>query len=203
MHPEPPTTQRISDTLYRMPLDVYRNLAELGVLGPSDQVKLLDGLLVKKRPKTPYHCYVINGTLKHFIDTLPEGWHPRCYNPIELPDGPWGDSVPEPDISILRGEVDAYPDRHPGPSDVALAIEVADLVPSLNQQSLIRYAWALAPVVWIVNLDRKEIEVHSRPSGPSENPGFARQQIFRQGPMPSLALGSQEFAAVAVELFLD
>ena len=82
-------------------------------------------------------------------------------------------------VTIVRGETRQYLDRHPGPQDVALVVEVADS--SLQRDRSLKkrlYAEARIPVYWIVNLLANQIEVYSEPSGPHEQPDYQQQQIY-------------------------
>ena len=83
--------------LYRISLEVYRSMGDLGLLFPEDRVELLDGLLVKKMTKKPRHSTVTQRIFMRFIPSLPTGWCARMEQPIELPGGPAGDSAPEPE----------------------------------------------------------------------------------------------------------
>ena len=46
----------------------------------------------------------------------------------EKPIEPWDYWWPEPDIAVARGKQRRYEDRHPGPGDLALLVEVSDIV---------------------------------------------------------------------------
>jgi Uma2 family endonuclease len=52
---------------------------------------------------------------------VPVGWYVDAQEPITT-----NDSEPEPDVVIVRGDRRQYRDRHPGPDDVALVVEVSD-----------------------------------------------------------------------------
>ena len=82
-------------------------------------------------------------------------------------------------VTIVRGETRQYLDRHPGPQDVALVVEVADS--SLQRDRSLKkrlYAAAGISVYWIVNLIDGQIEVYTEPSGPVEKPDYQRQQNY-------------------------
>jgi Uma2 family endonuclease len=89
-------------------------------------------------------------------------------------------SEPEPEIAVVRGRVDDYPDRHPGPADIALVAEVSDSTLA-NDRGLKKRIYARAAIAeyWIVNLVERQIDVFSDPTGPSEQPDYRQQQIFR------------------------
>jgi Uma2 family endonuclease len=156
------------DHLYRIPLEVYHGIADHGLLGPRDKVVLLDGLLVKKMTRKPPHVTATQRVVNALGRVIPPGWYVRKEDPLALPAGPAGRaSEPEPDVAVVRGGVDDYADRHPGPADVALIIEVADSSLREDREGLTGYAWANIPVVWVVDLNGKVIEVYTLPTGPA------------------------------------
>jgi Uma2 family endonuclease len=171
--PSKPATPREP---HRLTLSTYNRMGELGLLGPRDRVELLDGLLVKKMTKGPRHVTATTKSYKLLIRLLPPGWTVRQEAPIELPGGPEGDSAPEPDLVIAAGTDDDYRERHPGPGDIALVIELSDSTLAEDRKARRRYGWAGIPVVWIVDLNRERVEIHTRPSGPREEPGYASRE---------------------------
>ena len=71
-----------------------------------------------------------------------------------------------PDLVLLRAEPHRYRDRHPGPADVHLLIEVADESLGFDRGSKLRaYAAAGIPEYWIVNVRESRVEVHREPAG--------------------------------------
>jgi Uma2 family endonuclease len=179
------------DDLYRISLDVYCSMGELGFLLPDDRVELLDGLLVKKMTKGPRHTTVTYRILKRYDSDLPAGWYARIEQPIELPAGPAGDSAPEPDIAVAVGTFEDYGTRHPGPAEVALVVEVARDAKALkrDRKGLARYAWAGLPTAWIVNLTNDTVEVYTTPSGKGASPGYGRCDVKKPGEIAEVALG--------------
>jgi Uma2 family endonuclease len=187
---EPETGIELDD-LYRLSLDVYSELGELGLLLPDDRVELLDGLLVKKMTKGPQHSTAAHRLFVRFLSSLPVGWFPRMEQPIELPGGPAGDSAPEPDIAVVAGVFEDYATRHPGPADVVLIVEVAADSQALRRdhQGLKRYAWARIPAVWIVNRTNNKVEVYTEPSGKRQNPSYGKCEVKKPGEIVAPAIG--------------
>jgi hypothetical protein len=187
---EPETGIEIDD-LYRISLDLYREMGEQGLLLPDDRVELLDGLLVKKLSKVPRYSTVTHGVFRHFLSRLPAGWYARMGQPIELPAGPAGDSAPEPEIAVAVGDLEDYATRHPGPAEVALLVEVASDAKALRRDraGLKRYAWARIPAAWIVNLTNDTVEVYTKPSGKRRNPSYGKCEIKKPGEIATIVLG--------------
>jgi len=173
--PSPVDAPDPADRLFRISLGLYNRMIELGMLGPSDPIELLDGLLVKKMPKGPRHVRATRRTYNSLMVRETENWHPRFEAPVELPQGPDGDSSPEPDVVVVRGDDGLYSLRHPGPADIILAIEIADSSVAADRKALRRFGWAGIPTVWIVNLRNSTVEVYTGPSGPGEDPGYAEK----------------------------
>ena len=112
----------VNETLWRMPVERYHAMIRSGVLSDDDRIELLEGVLVEKMSKNPAHRIATRKTGDALRAVLPAGWYVDEQAPVTT-----ADSEPEPDISLMRGSTGDYADRHPGPADVALAVEVADL----------------------------------------------------------------------------
>ena len=80
---------------------------------------------------------------------------------------------------IVHGSEIDYRERHPGPEDVALVIEVSDA--TLNRDRTLKkqlYAAAGVPVYWIVNLLDNQVEVYSQPFVGSAGPDYKQRQTY-------------------------
>src|SRR5262249_35647718 len=134
--------------IYRLSIEQYHAMAELGILTENDPVELLEGWLVLKMTKHRPHSRCTHRTRRALERLLPAGWYVDSQEPITTID-----SEPEPDVAVIRGELDDYPDRQPGSTDVALVIEVADTSLRTDRGAKKRvYAHAGIPVYWIANL---------------------------------------------------
>jgi hypothetical protein len=60
---------------------------------------------------------------------LAPGWFLREEKPVRIPRF----DEPEPDLSLVRGQVDDYWDRHSEPRDIGLMVEVADTTLSYDR----------------------------------------------------------------------
>jgi Uma2 family endonuclease len=149
-----------TDVIWRLTVEQYHEMVRTGILTDDDPVELLQGLLVTKMPKNPPHR-ITTGLLREALrPLLPNGWYVDSQEPITTED-----SEPEPDVCVIRGDTRQYADRHPGPSDVALVIEVADttLERDLTSKKQV-YARAGIPVYWVIDLVGRRIEVFTDPS---------------------------------------
>ena len=160
-------------SLYRLTLEQYEAMVEAGILTTRDRVHLINGLLVAKMTQNDLHATVDELCGHELERVIPPGWHLRGGKPIRIP-GPERDSKPEPDRSVVRGQVRDYLRRTPAPNDIALVVEVSDtsLDDDRNQAEI--YGRSGIPSYWIINLVDGQIEVYSNP-GPT---GYAALEIL-------------------------
>jgi len=182
------------EPIWRWTVDQYHAMIRSGVLTEDDPVELLDGWLVAKMPKNPHHRSSTVGTRDAVASVLPPGWSAWSQESITLPT-----SEPEPDVVVVRGDQHRYPDRHPGPEDIALVVEVADS--SLERDRGFKrrlYAQAGIAAYWIVNLVQNRLEVFTKPSGPGDRADYQQQREFAQADEVALTIEGREVGAVHV-----
>ncbi len=169
--------------IYRLSVDQYHRMARAGILGEDDRVELLGGYLVPKMTKHQPH-HIASGSVNDLLFRLvPPGWYVARGEPLTAAD----DSEPEPDLMIVRGQRDDYPENPPHGPDVALVVEVADasLARDKAEQKSI-YAASGIPFYWLMNLLARRIEVYSDPTGPADWPDYRMRTDH--GPDDSVAL---------------
>ena len=110
-----------TEPVWRLTVQQYHDMIREGILTDDDPVELLDGLLVPKMPRNPPHRIATRKTRQRLEACLPSGWYVDSQEPVTLPT-----SEPEPDVAVVRGSDAQYSDRHPGPADLGLLVEVAD-----------------------------------------------------------------------------
>jgi Uma2 family endonuclease len=162
------------DPLWPLSVDQYHAMIREGILTEDDPVELLEGLLVRKMSKNPPHAVATGLVQDALTAAIPTGWHVQMQDPVTTED-----SEPEPDVKVVRGQRRDYLNRHPGPQDVALTVEVSDS--SLQRDRGLKkrvYASTRIPVYWIVNLIDQRIEVYTDPSGPADKPDYRQRQDF-------------------------
>ncbi|MFO0957790.1 MAG: Uma2 family endonuclease [Isosphaeraceae bacterium] len=180
----------------RISVDDYREMSERGVLTPNDRVELIDGVVVEKMTKNPPHIVATD-----LLDTLlrrsvPEGWFVSSGNPVLMAKF---DSEPEPDLQIVRGTPRDYLARKHEPVDTALVIEVADSSYGFDRRIKGKlYASSGIPVYWILDLNRRLLEIHSDPAGD----GYGLVEEFGPDSEVPIVLGGVDVARVAVREIL-
>ena len=186
-------------TLYRFSIDQYEKMLKVGILESGDPIELLDGLLVLKMTKGESHITAVHLVMEALRLALPPGWHARMEAPINLPGGQGGSqSVPEPDLTIVRGGVRDYKARHPVAADAALVVEVAATSLAKDRRGLARYARDGVPIAWILNLPTRSLEVYNAPSGPGPDPRYAESRTFNADDSAPLVLDGREVATIRI-----
>ncbi len=179
------------DLVWRLGVDQYHGMIEAGILTEDDPVELLDGCLVPKMPKNPPHTLANGLVFEAIAGLLPAGWFADSQEPITTED-----SEPEPDVRIVRGERRAFADRHPGPADLGLIIEISDA--TLERDRTIKqrlYARAGVKVYWIVNLPDRRVEVYSEPALAD----YGEKREYTEGHELPLILDGVEIGRLAVD----
>ena len=136
----------------RLTVDQYEQMVENGILPESNRFELINGKLVEKMTKGGKHSSSSGRSWRAINSLLPAGWHVRIEQPVAIPSRR---SEPEPDISVVRGTVDDYEDRHPGPEDVALVVEITRSSVRKDRAMARIYGPGGIPVYWIVNIPRR------------------------------------------------
>lgn len=175
--------------------EVYYRMLAAGVIPHPARVELWDGELVEKMGKNQPHVIALSKLVRALTRLVPDGWHVAPEAPLEID----GQSVPEPDVTIVRGQPDDYPERPPTAADVGLVVEVSDtsLRKDLNRM-LPAYGTAGVPVYWLVNLPARRIEIYADPTGPAPEPGYGRRDVFGVADLIPVVLDGREVGRLAV-----
>ncbi len=184
---------------HRMTVDRYERLVASGVYGPKDPVFLWKGRLVEKMTKGDRHAFSMSSTIVILARLVPNGWAVRPDQPILLDD----ESVPEPDLAVVRGSLRDYGTRKPKPGEIALVIEVSDSSLRLDSGPVLRaYAANSIPIYWIVNIPAGRVEVYTGPTGPVEVPGYRERRVYGPDDEVPVLLDGREIGRVAVKEIL-
>jgi Uma2 family endonuclease len=103
----------------------------------------------------------------------------------------------------VRGDTRQYLDRHPGPQDLALVVEVADTTLQRDRELKKRlYASAGIPVYWLVNLPERQIEVYTEPQGSARQADYQQQRVYTPQDEIPLWIEGKEIARIPVRTLL-
>jgi Uma2 family endonuclease len=175
------TQTRTEDrVIRRLTVDEVIQMAELGIIGETEHVELIDGQLVTMSPEGTSHA----GITSDLLTFLAVRYGPRYQlrSNSTLPTSEY--SFMQPDLFVVVGETDLT--RFPGPAEIPLLVEVADTSVAFDRgRKAQAYARFGAETYWVVDLGAQEIVVHTDP----ETRGYATMRIFRPGealPIPLL-----------------
>ena len=185
-------------TLRRWKRVQYERLVGLGAFDDDEPVELIGGQLIVAEPKGSEHATGVEMAADALRAALPAGWIVRGQNPVSLDD----ESVPEPDIAVVRGSRADY--RHAHPTRPALIIEVAETslrFDRIEKGSL--YARAGIADYWIVNLVDRLLEVYRDPDADVTAPyGWRYVSVERFTPPSSVAPIAIPAASISVAALL-
>lgn len=185
-----PAPSSVPDGLWRLSVEQYHAMIAAGIFESGEPVELLSGLLVEKTLKSPQHTAATRLIRRAIFRSLPVGWEVDSQEPVTT-----SDSEPEPDVLVFRGDVRDFTERHPGPSEIGLVVEVSDS--SLSRDRGLKrkiYAQAEIPFYWVANLVSNRFEVFAAPA----NGDYASRQDFGPGQAVPLILDGAPVASIAV-----
>src|SRR5271165_1815330 len=104
----------------RLTVEEFAQMLDAGLF-EGRHVQLLDGELYEVT-KNPPHNFSVSALADALRALLPrDEYSVREEKSIE----PWDYWWPEPDVAVARGPQRRYADRHPGPGNLALLVEVS------------------------------------------------------------------------------
>ena len=154
----------------------------------------MEGLLVEKMTILPAHRFSTRRVRVALERLVPQGWYVESPSPVTL-----AASEPEPDVAVVRGSDQDYLDRHPGPADVVMVVEVSDS--SLGRDQVFEkpiYAKAGIPVYWIVNLIDRRVEVYTDPTGPAAEPDYRVRHDAGEADQVHVVIEGRDVGSIAV-----
>lgn len=190
--PEAAPEFSLLDIRRRITVDEYLRIFESGILGHEPRVELLEGMIVNKEPQTIAHVFsrnIIGEVLHHVLPRGP-GYFISMSSSLRIDDK---DSMPDPDAAIFRGAIRDYSNRWRTPADAAIVIEASDTRYDADRTlkwSL--YAASGVPVYWILDVNRKRLEIHSEPTGQGETAAYAKVSILGPDDEVPLVLDGRE-----------
>lgn len=174
--------------------NIYHRMIELGMLGEEDKVELIHGEIIKMSPVSKEHIAAVDRISNLIKELLGKHAIVRTQSPIHIPEH----SEPEPDITLLKPRSDFYASSHATAEDIYLVIEVAQT--SWDYDYEIKrplYASAGIAELWLVNLNKNEIEVHQTPA----NNTYKNISIHQSGDELTLPLPNMQ-AKISLDALL-
>ncbi len=136
-------------------------MAEAGILHEDDRTELIHGEIIYMSPIGNYHAAIVSRLTNLLAPRLVPSFIVSVQNPVKIGDH----SEPEPDIMILPFREDYYAESGVTPEDVLLLVEVSDSTLRYDRNTkLPLYATAGIPEVWIVDVNKQQLEVYRQPN---------------------------------------
>lgn len=178
--------------------DTYHRMIETGILTEDDRqsplrVELIHGEIISMSPVGKLHVAVVDRISNLIKEIIGKQVIVRTQSPIVVSNR----SEPKPDITLLKPRADFYADQAAQPDDVLLVIEVAHTTWDTDYEvKRPLYASAGIPELWLVNLNKHEIEVHRTPA-----PGTYKSiSILQSGDTVTLPVPGMEATVEVDEL---
>jgi Uma2 family endonuclease len=162
----------------RLTVEEAIRMVEAGILDEDEPVELLDGVLVEMTRQGPKHSSGVG----RLADRLRRVYEGRALVREEKPILASAYSLPEPDISIVRGSYDDYAERHPTGADTLLVVKVALSSHAADRRKASIYAAAGVPAYWLIDLATRQLELRVMP----RDGAYAITRVFGEDETVSL-----------------
>jgi Uma2 family endonuclease len=163
---------------------------EAGIL--TQRYELIDGEILSKTGQTPRHTVGVV-LLNTWLVSVFGGLFVQIQSTIDVADADPNHNEPEPDAAVTRAPGTTYADRHPGPDDLALVVEVSDSTLRFDRSvKALLYARAGISEYWVLDATGRQLFVHRAPS----EAGYADVSVF--SPAEAAAPLSRPEAAVQI-----
>ncbi len=179
-------------TAYRVSVSKFDKMCAAGLFD-DDRVELLNGVLTMMT-SGPGHDFTVTFLRQALEALIPaDRWSVREDKPLNL--GLYSGSL-FPDLAVVRGvHRDFSRRRRQGRLDVALIVEVSDTTYAKDVGiKLRRYERCGVPTYWIVDLNRRRVEV--REMGPQ---GLTVPVLFQEDDAIPLVLDGQDLGRIVVK----
>lgn len=184
--------------IHRLTVAQYHAMIQQGILTEDDNVELIEGWLIEKMGKNRPHSLSTKRTREKLIELVPTGWYVDSQEPITTET-----SEPEPDVLVVRGKAEDYPEKQPHASTVSLVVEVSESSLQFDRRDKLRiYAAAGIPSYWLLNLVDRQLEVYTEPTGAGAAATYAQRTDYAPDAEAPLLLDGAEIARVKVSALL-
>ncbi len=175
---------------YRLNVEQYYKMAEVGILGIEQRTELIEGEIIEMSAIGTKHAICVSNLSELLTLRTIQIAHVRQQNPVHLSDR----SEPQPDIALVKRPSSLYADCHPTPDDIFLLIEVSDSTLKYDREVKIPlYAKAGISEVWIANIEEQIFEVYKSPN----QDRYEQVQNYGKGEMISMSMFTD--IAIAVD----
>lgn len=140
-------------------------MVRAGIVGEDEPLELLEGVLETMAPQSNEHAWIKDFLARRLEEVFEPGRAVRTQNPLRA----GAINLPEPDIMVLRQPLRAWRRQHPSAADTILLVEVSVTTLERDHRKAGIYARAGAPVLWILDVEGRRLEVHTEPGAEGYN----------------------------------
>lgn len=138
------------------------SLVESGKL--TGRYELVDGEIISKMGQKRPHSFTMV-LLNTWLSATFGSMRVQIQSPIDVAESDNETNDPEPDAVALRDSAADLSDKNPGPSEVALLVEVSDTSLRFDLRTKSRlYARAGIADYWVLDITARQLYVHREPS---------------------------------------
>lgn len=147
---------------YHWSVDAFIKAGDAGVFGNDARLELIQGRILKVTGQGSRRSTLASVIADMLWEATGKQFAVREEKPVQIA----GDSLPIPDVFVLRGRQTDYNDHQPRPEEVALVVEVSIITADfdLNEKAA-QYAHAKIQEYWVV-LGNEDAIVRHRQSSP-------------------------------------
>ncbi len=123
-------------------------------------LELMDGEIIEMAPIGSRHAAVVNTLMGMMVRSAGDRVIVSAQNPVIVGE----QSVPQPDLAVLKLRPDRYFNAHPTAAAVLLVIEVADTSLRFDlDRKIPLYGRAGVAEAWLIDLDKRVLHLFSTP----------------------------------------
>lgn len=142
-------------------VDTFYRAIAAGVFDEPSRLELVKGEIWDRDVMNPPHATVTARIAQRFRTLFEPRWFVREEKPLHLD----FDGEPVPDVLVVDGDLNDYAQRHPGPDDVRLVVEVTDTTVERDTvEKALLYAQAGIADYWVSLLNSRELLVFRNPT---------------------------------------
>lgn len=149
-------------TRYKLTIEDYHKLGEVGILNENSRVELIEGELIHMAPIGIAHVWAVTRLNHLLVQAVGDRAFVSPAGSVAMPPI----SEPQPDFALLRPPARDSKPKAPHPEDVLLIVEVSDTTLRYDRGTKLRlYARSGIREFWIVDVNARTVECYRDPQG--------------------------------------
>jgi len=165
----------IRDRVLRVSVKDYHRYAE------GQRTELLRGIVIEKMSRSPLHIFIAQKLHNILAEQIAPEFAVFLEGSITTQD-----SEPEPDVTVVAGDLNQYRSAHPTTAELVIEVAVSSL--EIDRVKALIYAEAGVKEYWIVCPEQKQVEVYRQPAaqGYAERVVLTAPAVLECGVLPGV-----------------